>query len=525
MHSLCFSINHTYLSDLQIHLLGPGGLETVLLEGIGGDGDNFSNTILAGYSHSFIGSGSPPFSGTYRPQQSLGLQNNGQPCNGTWKLKIKDTYPQDKGFLLNWCITFSTDPASVFGFSSSNLPLLIVNTNNQTIQDEPKTPGYIQIIANPGNQRNYLADTAILPRIRMGIELRGSSSQSFPKKSYGLEIRDLAGEDSSIALLGMPAESDWVLSASYSDKSFMRNALAYQMARNLGRYAPRTRYAELIVNNEYQGIYVITEKIKRDANRVNISRLRNTDTAGINLTGGYIIKIDKTTGTDTEGFESSFLPQSNGNGQKINFLYDYPDAADLHPKQKAYIKSYVDSFETALNSPNFTNPISGYRKFIETGSFLDMFLVNEFSKNVDGYRISTFLTKPKISQGGGKLMAGPVWDYDLAWRNADYCNGESSSGWAYNFPWICPDDGMQPPTWWARFRTDPAFQNELRCRWDFLINQAFSPAKQNQWIDSVANLLQEAQQRNFEYWPILGTYVYGQILHPFPRLMQARFKM
>jgi len=508
LNSVCFSISHNYVSDLQIHLVGPDGNEIVLLEGIGGDGDNFTNTVLSKNTFPFVGTGFAPFTGTFRPQQSLGLQSNGQPCDGTWKLKIKDGAVQDEGFLQNWCIIFSNDPVVTFSFSSSNLPILIINTNNEPIADEPKTPGYLQVIDNPGNQRNLITDTSILPKIPMGIELRGSSSQSFPKKSYGLETRTTVGEDSSISLLGMPSESDWILSASYSDKTFLRNALAYQTARSLGQYAPRTRFAEVFVNNEYKGIYVLTEKIKRDANRVNISRLSLADTSGTDVTGGYIIKIDKTTGTDNQGFESRFLPQSTSQGQRINFLYDYPEAEDLHPKQKEYIKSYVDSFETALNASNYTDPVLGYRKYIDLQSFLDMLLINEFSKNVDGYRISTFLTKQKITQNGGKLKAGPVWDYDLGWRNADYCDGASVSGWSFEFPTVCPDDGSQPPNWWSRFRTDDGFKSELRCRWSYLINLAFPPSRQVQWIDSVSTLLEEAQQRNFEVWPILGTYVW-----------------
>jgi hypothetical protein len=288
----------------------------------------------------------------------------------------------------------------------------------------------------------------------------------------------------------------------------MRNALAYESARRLGRYAPRTRYAEVVLNGEYQGIYVITEKIKRDNNRVNISRLRPTDISGADLTGGYIIKIDKATGNDSEGFQSVFMPQHFSNGQRVNYLYDYPKAEDLMPQQKAYIQAYVDSFERALNGTQFADPVLGYRRFANVESFIDMMLVNEYSKNVDGYRISTFLTKPKITQDGGRLQAGPIWDYDLAWRNADYCQGDSYTGWSYNFPNVCPDDYYQPPTWWKRLRTDAGYNNAFRCRWNTFINEAFPFVEQLAWVDSVANLLSEAQVRNFEYWPILGTYVW-----------------
>lgn len=507
LESVCFSINHTYVSDLEIFLVSPWGAEYNLVSRVGGDGDNFENTVLGRRIYPSISTASAPFTGTFSSQQSLGLANLGADGNGIWKLKIRDVYPQDQGFLLNWCISFSDSPCDLFPFSSSNLPVFIVNTNGQSIQDEPKVNGYLQVLNQPAPNRNYVSDSLIASKIPIGVETRGSSSQSFPKKSYGFEIRNPAGEDSSMALLDLPEQSDWILSANYSDKTFMRNAFAYHLAREMGRYAPRTRYVELMVNDEYQGIYVLTEKIKRDPNRVNISRLKSTDTSGTNLTGGYIFKIDKTTGNDADFFPSQYPPASNGQGQLIRFLYDYPKVEDLHPKQKGYIRSYVDSFETALWTNNFDDQ-TGYRRFIDLGSFLDNFIVNEWSKNTDGYRISSYFTKPKVTQNGGKLIAGPVWDYDIAWRNANYCKGQSTSGWEIDFPSECPDDSFQPPFWWKKFRQDPVFNNALRCRWNELTNSIMPLEKRTLWIDSVRNYLSEALIRNFEVWPILGQYVW-----------------
>lgn len=508
LEHVCFSINHTYVSDLEIRLVNPTGQEFSLANRVGGDGDNFVNTVVGSRIFPSISTNWAPFTGTYSSQQNLGLANQGQTGNGTWKLKIRDLYPQDQGFLTNWCITFSNSPCSLYPFQSSNLPIFIINTRGQFISDEPKVNGYFQVVNQGNSIRNYTSDSASTPKIPLGIETRGSSSQSFPKKSYGFEIRNPAGEDSSIALLDMPAQSDWILSANYSDKTFMRNAFAYHLARQMGAYAPRTRYVELIVNEEYQGIYVLMEKIKRDPNRVNIAKLKSTDTSGSNLTGGYIIKIDKETGNDNDHFISQFNPSSNSQGQKIRFLYDYPKAEDLHPRQKEYIRTYVDSFETALWSGNFANPETGYKRFIDLPSFIDNFIINEWSKNTDGYRISSYFTKPKSNQNGGKLVAGPVWDYDIAWRNANYCKGENTAGWEIDFPTECPDDYFQPPFWWKSFRQDPAFNTELRCRWNDLTSDIMPQPKRNLWIDSVKNYLSEALVRNFEVWPILGQYVW-----------------
>lgn len=503
-----FRILHTYVSDLEIYLVSPAGKEVLLFSGVGGGGDNLDSTVFGGFPFPSIVSANPPFDGTFRPIQSLGQMNLGQNGNGSWRLKIKDNYPQDQGFIISWHLSFSQNPASSFPFANSNLPIITLDTKGQTIIDEPKTPAIFRLIHQVQGERNYLADSAQFSLWQMGIELRGSSSQGFPKKSYGFEFRDISGNDTAISLLGMPEESDWILSANYSDKSLMRNTFTYFLANKMGWYAPRTRYVELVLNGEYQGIYVLMEKIKRDANRVNISKLKISDTTGADVTGGYIFKIDKSTGNDVDFFTSNFPPAAQSQGQTIRFFYDYPKFEEIHPRQKEYLKAYVDSFENSLASPGYLHPTNGYRKFMHTPSFVDYFLINEWSKNTDGYRISTFLTKPKITQNGGKLIAGPVWDYDLAWRNADYCGGQNTTGWEIDFPTVCPDDYFQPPFWWRRLRQDPAFNQEAKCRWEELTNNIMPPSIRNAWIDSVASLLDEAQQRNFTFWPILGQYVW-----------------
>jgi subtilisin-like proprotein convertase family protein len=504
---MCFSIGHNNVSDLQMQLVSPSGKVVFLFDGIGWDGDNFSNTCLGGQSSPLIFNEGAPFSGTYRPMQSLGHQNNGQSANGTWKLRIRDKQAPTAGQLLNWSLQFTNQPVRIFNFSSSNLPVVMVDTRSQVIPDEPKISAAIKFINQSNGNRNRLADSSQFQWLPIGLEQRGSSSSTFPKKSYGFEFRDALGEDLAVSILGMPAESDWILSANYSDKSLMRNTFTYDLARKMGRYASRRKYVELILNSEYQGVYVVLEKIKRDANRVDISKLKTTDISGANLTGGYIIKIDKETGNDTEGFNSTYPPENVNNGQKIRYLYDYPDAADMVPVQKAYIRAYMDSFETAVHAANFASE-EGYRKFSDVSTFVDFFIINEWSKNVDGYRLSTYLTKPKITQNGGKLQIGPVWDFDIAWRNADYCQAEIVSGWQYQIEIPCPGGYWQPPTWWKKFRTDLAFASQLKCRWLQVTNEIMPPLSRAAWVDSVRAQLNEAQQRNFAYWPILGQYVW-----------------
>jgi hypothetical protein len=393
-------------------------------------------------------------------------------------------------------------------FTSSNLPIIVINTNGQEILDDPKIMADMGIINNAPGMRNSLTDPFTDYDGKIGIEIRGSSSQSFPKKQYGIELQDANGDGIEASLLGMPTEEDWILFAPYNDKSLMRDVLAYKLGRDLGRYAPRTKYCEVVLNDEYMGVYVLIEKIKRDKFRVDINKLDPDEITENNLTGGYIIKIDKATGSGGDGWSSTYLPPFRGNDQQINFLYEVPKSEDIVPEQKQYIQQYVTAFETALAGSNFTDPVNGYAKYMDAGSFIDYFIINEVSKNVDGYRISTFLHKKRDSDGG-KIYMGPVWDYNLGFGNANYCTSGTTDGFVLEFNEICPDDWWLIPFWWTRLHEDPAYQAQLEARWTSLRGGPLSISTIHMYIDSVATVLNvEAQQRNFERWPVLGEYVW-----------------
>jgi hypothetical protein len=391
---------------------------------------------------------------------------------------------------------------------SSNLPIIVINTSGQTIVDEPKITASMGIIDNGEGMRNSISDPFNNYDGKIGIEIRGSSSQMFPKKQYGIELRDDTGEGIKAPLLGMPAEEDWVLFAPYNDKSLMRDALAYKLGRDLGWYAPRTRFCEVILNGQYQGVYVLIEKIKRDKNRVDVNKLNPDEISGDDLTGGYIIKIDKETGSGNGGWTSQFTPPNRNGTQTIFFQYDYPKAADINTQQKAYIKDFMANFEGALSSTTFNDPVNGYTKYIDVNSFIDFFIANEVSKNVDGFRLSTYLYKPKDSDGG-KLHMGPIWDFNLGFGNADYCTKGNPEGWVTNFNTLCNGDFWLIPFWWNRLNQDATYRSMMAARWAELREGKFQTSKILSYIDSVYTVLNvEAQQRNFQRWPVLGTYVW-----------------
>lgn len=388
--------------------------------------------------------------------------------------------------------------------TSSNLPLIIINTNGQTIVDEPKITADMGIIYNGVGARNNVTDPLNHYNGKIGIEIRGQSSQMFPMKSYSIELRDNSGNSINRSLFGLPSESDWVLYAPYTDKTLMRNFLAYTMSRETGHWAANCRFVEVLVNGDYKGIYVFMEKIKRGSGRVNISKMAITDISGDALTGGYIFSLDK----EPDGWFSSYVAPGSTNGNKRQFSYVYPKLENIVQQQKDYIKNYVDSFENALAGPQSQDPVTGVRKFADIPSFIDYFIVNEVSRNVDGYRLSSFFYKDRNSKNA-KIFAGPVWDYDLAFRNADYCDGSKITGWAFEFNAVCPGDGAGLiPFWWNNFMKDTAFKNNLRCRWKQLRNTSLSEARFTTLIDSVFNLVNEARQRHFQRWPILGQYIW-----------------
>jgi hypothetical protein len=412
-----------------------------------------------------------------------------------------------KNFFLLSISCFFVFVAAAQSFTTSKLPIVVINTNGQNIPDDPKITADMGIIYNGAGAINSLTGTYNHYNGKIGIEIRGQSSQQFPMKNYSIELRDTAGASINKSILGLPSESDWVLYAPYTDKTLMRNVLAYTMSKEMGNWASNCRYVEVVLNNNYIGVYVLMEKIKRGSGRVNISKLNATDISGDALTGGYIFAIDKVNVGDDGWYSATRPPNAINTNQKIHFLYNYPKAANIGTEQKNYIKSFVDSFETALNAPHFQDTVNGFRKFINVNSFIDFLIVNEVSRNIDGYRLSTYLNKDKSSKGG-KLNAGPVWDYDLAFRNVNYCNGNLTAGWAYDFNSLCNNDFYLMPFWWQRFMQDTAFKSSLRCRWKQLRQTSLSNQHLLLMIDSVNTILDGAQQRHFQKWPILGQYIW-----------------
>ena len=269
----------------------------------------------------------------------------------------------------------------------------------------------------------------------------------------------------------------------------------------MGNYSVRTSLCEVLVDSAYKGIYVFCEKLKRDQYRVDIAKLLSADTIGDELTGGYILQQNYWDASNS--FQSNYSPIDHP-GFDVHFVYEYPEADSINAPQKSYIASYVDSLETALYSPDFADPVTGYRKYLDVKSFIDYFLVNELSRNNDGFKKSVFFYKDKYSNGG-KLKAGPVWDFDWAWKNLYGCSifeNLDGSGWAHHIN-DCPTDNYSCG-WYIRMLQDSTFANELRCTYEDYRQTMLDTASIFAYIDSIRTLVQNAQARHFQKWPILG---------------------
>jgi len=325
--------------------------------------------------------------------------------------------------------------------------------------------------------------------------VRGESSRRFPKKQYAVELRaDDDETDRGRPLLGLPSHSDWVLSDPIGyDRALIRNAVAFALSNRIGRYAPRTRFAEVFLVDDggdvragsFLGFFTLIEKIERDPERVNVSRLPASAASPPANTGGFILRIDKG------------VPDFDAGGRWLQFVY--PDAEDMkRPARKPqldFIRAFIEDFRQAASAADFTHPSTAqhYSAFIDVDAWIDHNIINALTKNVDGLRLSAYFYKDR----GGRLAAGPVWDFDR------------SMGTPYDPRTPGPEE-WSPPTfnaadyfnegWWRLLFRDPEFKSRYRARFKALLNGAFSADNLDRIVDGMASEVGDAAERNFRRW-------------------------
>ena len=302
---------------------------------------------------------------------------------------------------------------------------------------------------------------------RVGIHVRGNTSRDFDKKSYAFETWDENDEDLDVALLGLPAEEDWVLQGPFSDKTLIRNHLIYQISRDIGRYAARTRFVELEINGDYRGVYVLMEKIKRDDVRVALPE------------GAVLLKRDW-----VEGGEKFIQTTACQDELKVEWSDDIDE-----------VVTRLDSIEAELLIGDFSS--------IDLDSFIDHMLLVEIGRNVDGYVLSTWIT---LSENN-VLGMGPVWDYNGALGNASYFEAWETNGWHYQNPEF-PGDNPNGFCWYEALLESPEFLNLRQERWQIHRAGPWSDAAIEARIDGAIAALEPAIERNFERWPLLGEVIW-----------------
>ena len=371
-------------------------------------------------------------------------------------------------------------------FTDSNLPIVIIETDGGVpIPDEPKVLANMKIIWHQDGSRNYVSD-ANNPAFlnydgRIGIEIRGSSSQMLSKKPYGLEtLMDDDITNNNVSLLGMPKENDWILNSLAYDQTGMRDVISYELSEKLGQYTTRRVYCEVMVNGDYKGLYVFMEKIKADDNRVNIDK-----------DGGYIVQTDRA----ENGTPAAWTMPEYGNGwwggDIAIFVHHYPKYENITTAQNEYIKSVF--FDLADKAGNHNISIeNGFPSIIDVSTFVDFMIMGEFSSNVDVYQLSTFFHKDRK----GKLRAGPIWDYNLAYGHDEFGSRSRYDVWQFD-----NGDNVGPKFWKDLFDTDE-FRCYLAKRW-FEVTAEGNALDYNQLcnrIDEIDEWITEAIARDNQRW-------------------------
>ncbi len=366
---------------------------------------------------------------------------------------------------------------------STKLPIVKIETDEFGIQVKRiETLAHMGIIAGPEGTYNKPSDSSNVYYGSIEIEVRGESSASFPKQSYDFDLRDEFNEDTNVALLGMPAESDWILFGPWADKSQIRNPLIYYLTNLTGHWAPRTQFCEVILNGQFVGLYSLMEKIKRDDNRVDIARLNPDEISGIDLTGGYIIKHDK--------------PDSR------TIQIEYPKESDIQPQQINYINGFYNEYKSVLKSNSGLDPEIGYKKYIDESSLIDYIVISEFAKNCDAYAMSSYMYKDR-DDNDPRIKYGPIWDFDLAFGNSPWQDGFRYDVWQFDF---------STNRWFdiQRLFEDPALVDKFEDRWYELRETILSNDYVVTMIDSMVSELAEPVARNYKVWPVIDKYVFQE---------------
>ena len=402
--------------------------------------------------------------------------------------------------------------------TSTNLPIVWIEVGGDTISRYERTGAHMKIIYNGDGRLNY-ADTVkhkgqhIDYEGEIALRYRGNSSFNVSKKKpYSFRTLKHPYSKSSkkdkVKILGMGKDNNWALLAPYSDKSMMRDLLAFEVSRPWMEYTPQGRFCEVFLDGTYYGVYILCEVVSKGRHRLDLKRPGRKGDA---LTGDYLMEVDY---DDDVNYVSKFHPVSaSGVAYKdkyIHFQYKSPDYDDLEDEQIQYINSRIDEMEQVMASPQFADPVNGYSKYIDVMSFIDYQIAMELSHNIDAYRKSAKFYKRRDSVDARFKLV--VWDNDLSYGNCRIRQAWRTDTWAYsnNDTLYLNNEDFLVPFWWYRLNSDEAFTAKFRTRWAQYRQSNLREERLMAVIDSMATMLTShgAVQRDSQAWPHWGVYVW-----------------
>lgn len=368
---------------------------------------------------------------------------------------------------------------------TTNLPLLTIETTGEPLPVGERIVGRMSITDNE-NSVNVYGDSNVTYSGKIDMKLRGHVSLTFPKKQFLIRSLNDENQKTPESLLGLPEGEKWVLNGSILDFSFFRNRMAYDLFEGLGHYSTRSRFCELVIDDNYQGVYSLIEKIEIGENRFDIGE-KISDTE--DLSGSWLLEIDRTKPNDVLHY--SKWPQDESY-RKNAFIFKDPKPDKLSGEMRKKIGDKINDFELALIKNG------DFLSYIDTSSFIDYIIINELAKNTDAYRLSTYIHCTSEALGG-KIGVGPIWDFDMAFgvneKPENVAKGFVYSGehkWYAGF-------------WWEHLMRNEAFRELFVARYKLLRSSELSLESLHNRIDNYVGLLNASQERNFTKWNVLNT--------------------
>ena len=436
-----FSFNHEITSSgCQVKLMLPGGgtPEEVTLKSIRSAGET----------------------GMYIA--TIADNGFGEEYDITASLAISES-PGSDSYVRSQAIRFRSEPLPE-GSVRTGLPIVFVDTEGgKGITSKTEwVPASVWIKGVKG--------ISGLQPVKCSIRGRGNTTWTWPKKPYVIRM------DERQSVFGLPDQRRWVLLANFMDRTLMRNLVSMKVASFMTNldWTPRCQSVELVLNGKHIGNYLLIEQVRVDPNRVNITEMTDKDNTGDAVTGGYLLELDF-------HYDNEFQWKDHN----IPFAVKYPEPSNLTQQQKTYIKNYIAEVAGVIYGNNFKDPVNGYAKYLDVDSFVDYWLVYEIMCNHElGNPGSVYFHKDR----GGKLVAGPCWDFDWGVLSFKTSNGENGLVVRYAI-------------WYARLFEDPAFKAKVKARFNELLPQLETIPS---WMDQYRDMLTQSAELNFQMWDPAG---------------------